>query len=292
MIDNRKEFKQHIHKDFLEELFLEPDCVFFYVEANEDVLNNPLQWVLKLEELLAFTSLNDILERVERKSEKCEIIGYEEYYKSLQYEILSFPNRIKWDIPIHLENSIVSVSIRLKYIADASIFIGYYTIHADGEQALLIANSYKDTLTGLFNRNTLNIHLSKLHADQTIFGVLLDVDHFKSINDTYGHETGDMVLAKIGKMFIDISNEQVIFYRIGGDEFFIQVHASREELAAFLTMVEDKMHEIVVNGQPITCSMGAALYNDSCSSPEALLKLCDSAMYKAKSLGRNQFCIL
>lgn len=292
VIDNRIQYKELKHKDFLEELFLEQERVYFYVEANDKVLSNPLHWVYKQESIHSFTCLDDIISRVERKSEKCEIIGYDAYYESLQYEILSCPHRIRWNVLIRLDEALVNVAIRLKYVSEEQLFIGYYTLQVDSEQTVLFANSYKDSLTGLFNRNTLNLHLSKLHHGENVYAVMIDIDYFKSINDTYGHEAGDEVLSKLGETFINLADENVIFYRIGGDEFFAQVHASKEELRVLLTHIQEKVREVQVHERMITCSMGAACYDESCQSHESLLKLCDLAMYKAKSAGRNQFHIL
>lgn len=292
MLDEREVFKSKFQLDFLEELFLKEERVYFYVEADSSVLENPLHVVHRPEETITFQSLNDIIFKVARRSEKCEIIGYNSFYESLHKEILSYPKSLQWNIPIYFEETLVNVIVCLKYLKEQAIFIGYYSLQTSGEQAVLIANSYKDSLTGLFNRNTLNIHLSKLVKGDNVYGVMVDLDYFKQINDTFGHSAGNEVLMSVGKAFIELVNDDVIFYRTGGDEFFIQVHASREKLEDFLTQVQEKIRSIEIHGRAISCSMGAAPYNEACEDIPSLLNSCDLAMYKAKAAGRNQFCIL
>lgn len=292
MLDERELFSRNFQLDFLEELFLKEDCVYFYIEADSNVLENSFHVVYRPEEIILFQSLNDIIFKVARRSERCEIIGYNSFYASLKNEIIGCPRALSWSIPILIGKTLVNVVVRLKYIKDKNIYIGYYSPQISGEQAVLIANSYKDSLTGLFNRNTLNIHLTNLVKGDNVYGVMVDLDYFKQINDTYGHSVGNEVLTKVGKTFIDLANDDVIFYRTGGDEFFIQVHSTKEELESFLTKIQTKIREIEVFDRKVTCSMGAALYNDSCEDIPSLLNLCDLAMYKAKAAGRNQFCIL
>lgn len=292
MLDERELFTQNFQLDFLEELFLKEDRVYFYIEADSSVLENSFHVVYRPEEIIMFQSLNDIIFKVARRSEKCEIIGYDSFYASLRDEILQYPKTLSWNIPILLEELLLNVIVRLKYIKDKNIFIGYYSPQTSGEQAVLIANSYKDSLTGLFNRNTLNIHLENLVRGDNVYGVMVDLDYFKQINDTYGHSVGNEVLTKVGKAFIELVTDDIIFYRTGGDEFFIQVHSTKEELEAFLTKVQNKISEIEVFSRKVSCSMGAALYSESCEDIPSLLNLCDLAMYKAKAAGRNQFCIL
>jgi diguanylate cyclase (GGDEF)-like protein len=127
--------------------------------------------------------------------------------------------------------------------------------------------------------------------------LFLDLDHFKTINDTLGHDVGDLLLQQVAKRLVACVREGDTVARLGGDEFVVLLEAlSKDELEA-ATQTETIGHKIqAALNQPYkfaayehrsTPSLGATLFNDHEASVEMLLKQADIAMYEAKSAGRN-----
>ncbi len=157
---------------------------------------------------------------------------------------------------------------------------------------------YHDALTGISNRLHLEVLMEKLLLDnyhkRNRFAVLfLDLDHFKHINDTLGHDVGDILLQRIAGSIQRMLEDNDIFARIGGDEFVI-VMKNIDEID--LTV---KLHELMdLIRQPwevndyelnVSVSIGVALYPEDGKTIVDLMKNADIAMYKSKSIGRNSF---
>jgi diguanylate cyclase len=159
-----------------------------------------------------------------------------------------------------------------------------------------------DLLTGLFNRKTFNSRLRRAladaKADSSPFSVLmLDVDHFKRVNDTYGHHTGDLVLRLIGRLLSENIKGRDTPARYGGEEFAILLVGA--DLAAG-AIVANQIRLALAGKQlvkkrgttefdPITISVGVAQYRPN-ESPASVIQRADAAMYQAKQRGRNQVC--
>lgn len=157
------------------------------------------------------------------------------------------------------------------------------------------ALAYSDHLTGIHNRISFyRLIEEKMSSNPTPYAILfLDLDGFKTINDTYGHETGDFVLIEIAKRIRDIIGTNGFISRAGGDEFLIY-HPSnqRKELARLCQKIIDTLaSEIEINHihVNITTSIGIATYPESGKTLQSLIKQSDLAMYQAKTLGKNQF---
>lgn len=121
---------------------------------------------------------------------------------------------------------------------------------------------------------------------------MMDVDHFKSINDKYGHAVGDEVLQKFANHLESYCRDSDIVARIGGEEFCILlVECESDNAITILERIRQGLSEIEFHANPepffATCSFGVAFIDDSCTTPEELLKQADTALYAAKHNGRN-----
>jgi diguanylate cyclase (GGDEF)-like protein len=167
------------------------------------------------------------------------------------------------------------------------------------EQKELFNLSTKDPLSGLYNRFSLtekiNWLISKNRRDKKRFALLfLDLDNFKNINDSKGHEFGDKVLKHIAEVLLSCVRDNDIVSRLGGDEFVVILPDLKDEK----TIIE-VIHRIQkMLAQPvtfenykytITCSIGVTIYPKDGKSVTELLKNADIAMYKSKELGKNNF---
>lgn len=166
----------------------------------------------------------------------------------------------------------------------------------------LLNMATKDSLTGLSNRSFFHSQLPEAMArtkrnQRSMALMYLDIDHFKSINDSLGHESGDRLLKEFAAYLQNCLRETDVVARVGGDEFTVIVEgiSMPEDAAA----VASKIIETINNGNwlnnsglKITTSVGIAIYDGSEMTPKMLLSLADKAMYKAKHSGRNNFKFL
>jgi diguanylate cyclase (GGDEF)-like protein len=158
----------------------------------------------------------------------------------------------------------------------------------------------KDSLTGLYNRyhfdKALKIYLTNNERfEKSVALLLLDLDHFKNINDSYGHDAGDELLKKVVTRVNSCLRGSELFARLGGDEFAIVLSGiSDAKEASFVSRrIIDVLDEpIYVKGNKVQCgvSIGIAMYPQNGATSESLVKYADIAMYRAKNQGRNRYC--
>lgn len=161
--------------------------------------------------------------------------------------------------------------------------------------AELALQARQDALTGLHNRMAANEQLQEEHLRYKRTGapyavLLLDVDHFKRVNDTFGHDAGDRVLRHIADTLRDSARATDFVARYGGEEFLLLLPATDAAGAAVLA---EKIRAAVEQSQApdvgrITISIGLATANAADAQPEATVKRADLALYRAKAGGRNR----
>jgi two-component system cell cycle response regulator len=163
-----------------------------------------------------------------------------------------------------------------------------------------ISMAITDALTGLYNRHYLNTHLGNmvkqaLKNGKNLSVMIMDMDHFKAVNDTYGHDVGDLVLKNLANVIIQCSRSSDLAARFGGEEFVILMPETSPQSALVAAQrmrerVEATAFKINDAGDTInkTISIGVASLHPDGDSGESLLKRADEALYDAKHSGRNQ----
>jgi len=161
--------------------------------------------------------------------------------------------------------------------------------------------AHHDPLTQLPNRRQLSARLASALSRATATGqrlalLFVDVDNFKSINDTLGHNFGDRVLQGIAKRLQTAAGSNCLLARLGGDEFTVLFEDVRsiEEVetraAAIVTALQQPL-SIDSRALSTSASVGASLYPDHAEDAEGLLRAADVALFRAKELGRNRFAV-
>ncbi|MCU8103530.1 GGDEF domain-containing response regulator [Shewanella sp. SM101] len=172
--------------------------------------------------------------------------------------------------------------------------------------ALALRNSHQklkelaehDSLTKLVNRYGFELCLNRAIArakrcHDYLAVILLDLDDFKAINDTLGHQTGDILLVKVAARLSEVLRDGDIIARLGGDEFVVLV--TDNDYKYFPMIVANRLLKVFEdvfclgeNDVLIGASIGVAFYNEAASNSSELMKCADIAMYRAKKMGRNQ----
>ena len=168
----------------------------------------------------------------------------------------------------------------------------------EAEKKLYYQAKY-DALTGLPNRMTFFEHLSRAismaeQSDKLVGVIFFDIDEFKAVNDSMGHDSGDLLLSYIGNNLLKYCHSEDILARFGGDEFMLMVSemdtvedircTAEQIIYSIQKPIRVKDHEFRVS-----CSAGIAVYPYDGSDPDTLIKNADHAMYKSKENGKNQY---
>jgi diguanylate cyclase (GGDEF)-like protein/PAS domain S-box-containing protein len=201
----------------------------------------------------------------------------------------------------------------LAFAAQAAIAIENARLYSDAQKELsekieaegkllelqkeLEEQAIRDSLTGLYNRRfldeTLSRELSRAERDKySVSVVMLDLDHFKMFNDTYGHDVGDMMLKQLGKLLASQVRAGDIACRFGGEEFVVvmpkaSLSVAKQRANDWRMKFESQI--LIHNGEVLnaTLSAGVAVYPLHGTSSDEIIRKADQAMYAAKAAGRN-----
>ncbi|WP_369600127.1 diguanylate cyclase [Hahella sp. SMD15-11] len=192
--------------------------------------------------------------------------------------------------PFHMEEFRVRVAnlIRTKLLVD----------QVKAQQKKLHELAMRDPLTGLYNRNFLTesaaLRISEARRHGHPLSILLaDVDHFKKVNDTWGHDTGDRVLVEIGNYLRGQARKEDVVARMGGEEFMILLyHCSLENAVKRADFLRAGVEALQPDGRHVTMSVGVTSLMNPGEDFQTLYKRADLALYEAKKRGRNRICRL
>jgi len=188
--------------------------------------------------------------------------------------------------------------------------IPYIDDYVDAAKTVIISNKLMnileqsartDPLTKLYNRKYLEEQIPKITAQAsrtgTCFGILmLDIDHFKMVNDTYGHDVGDQAIKIVAQTLVENTRSSDIVVRFGGEEFIVLLHNCDKE---YIFDVAEKIRkaflekEIPAGDTTIskTVSIGAAMFPKDSNNIDICIKNADLALYEAKNTGRNKVIV-
>lgn len=215
----------------------------------------------------------------------------------------SVPNgKWEWAIENKKMQDLPDTGLSLALSIGLSLLVGGVAYYFAQERYYLSEGALMDSLTGLANRRLLESRLNYAHSearrDRKRFGLMaLDIDHFKQINDQYGHDVGDEVIKTVAARLKANIRDLDTVSRLGGDEFVVLVtdQLSEQGLIRVATKLLDIFHTSMhINGQeiPVHLSIGLALFDPSAEvTLKQLLKQADMALYQAKHKGRNTYSL-
>jgi two-component system, cell cycle response regulator len=168
--------------------------------------------------------------------------------------------------------------------------------------AEMVQMATRDPLTGLFNRNRMNDLLEKEFNRARRYGtdlacLILDLDFFKNVNDTFGHQFGDFVLQQFGQRLTQNLRDTDMCFRYGGEEFMVLLpnaclHDARRAAEKLRSICESETYDDGDNAATVTVSIGLATASDvKPNVPRDLLAFADKALYRAKAKGRNRVVV-
>ncbi len=203
----------------------------------------------------------------------------------------SIQHKVKM-LDLNSQEKIFSVALEKLKTYD-KYFIIFHDITEDQKvKEQLEKRAYYDSLTHIHNRERfeyfLSLELKKAQRYDTSFSLIMfDIDHFKTINDTYGHDVGDSVLQELTQLIALEIRDIDIFARWGGEEFMIITHTDIYQSEMFA----EKLRLCVQNYtfkyiKKLTCSFGVTQYRVG-DTPQTIVKRCDNMLYSAKKSGRN-----
>lgn len=220
------------------------------------------------------------------------------HFKSIMFSPITINNEIKACFTVQAKDSYQYQTFHFELFNQ---FISYISIALENQynRQQLILLSQTDHLTQLWNRSSLDLRFNQLKSQltQRYTGIMLDIDHYKEYNDTYGHIAGDKVLIKISNLIKEHFhglNTQV--YRYGGDEFFILISTiEQEKMNEKLTSLLNQIKTLLIPHEASTCSnyvsisIGLSYATDyfNTLTLNQLVEQADKALYIAKKSGRN-----
>ncbi len=167
------------------------------------------------------------------------------------------------------------------------------------QKEALLTHAHYDTLTKLPNRILFHDRLSQAIAKskrskKELALLFIDLDHFKEINDSLGHDIGDKVLIEVASRFKNSLRAEDTISRLGGDEFTVIIENLESRASASMLaqkLIDNIQRPIVVEQHNlfVTCSIGISIYPENANEDKSLINTADDAMYKAKEDGKNRF---
>lgn len=172
------------------------------------------------------------------------------------------------------------------------------TSRAKNDEAYYLTEAARDSGTGLLNKRAISEYTMECLAegDKDLYFVIIDVDDFKHVNDTYGHMMGDQVLAKVSEIIRSVVAGRGAVGRFGGDEFFVLLEnlKSEEDLRRILRTISKNIlwvYDGEMDNFKVTLSIGVSKYPEDGGDYDILFKKADKALYIAKEKGKNRFII-
>jgi diguanylate cyclase (GGDEF)-like protein len=206
--------------------------------------------------------------------------------------------RHKYEMSTALMRNVRIAVATLDYLSNITTNMNSATIVGEHDIAEIVGLSMRDGLTGLFNHTyfyqQIDMEVRRyVRYDTAISLVLIDIDDFKKVNDAFGHQEGDRILAAMGKKLASVARDSDICCRYGGEEFAIILPMTDVDVACVIAdRLRTELVAVLPDGRTMaTVSMGVASCGEKTRTSQELVKKADRALYQAKKNGKNRVVI-
>jgi diguanylate cyclase (GGDEF)-like protein len=211
--------------------------------------------------------------------------------ETLWTEVLSH----KYELSKAVGRDVKIVVAVLDYFSNVTDNMDMATLVSEAHIGEIIGLSLRDGLTGLFNHSyfyqQIELEFNRYMRYGKLFTLLLiDIDDFKEVNDTYGHREGDRILAEMGETFLHLARDSDICARYGGEEFAVILPLTDIDEAGEIAdrvRIELAKHKLS-DGRTVSVSIGVASCGENTPTFQYLVEKADAALYRAKRSGKNQ----
>ena len=259
--------------------------------AYENALNCVNEGILVTNSKFQVLFMNQMMELLYPKVQVNEDLTQNiEFKKVVDGDLLKLAHGEQW-YELHME-PLVEEGYVQGYTLWAIDMTHYYKMYNE-----VLGKSTKDALTGLNNREYFQVMVMKrLHDNASGAIFMIDVDDFKSVNDTYGHQMGDQVLITFAQVLQQCTTDNDLVCRIGGDEFMAYIHGivDKDKLSQIAeNIIQTLRQKLIDNECPnnITVSIGIAMVKDTDNNFDILYRHADKVLYLSKNKGKNTYYI-
>lgn len=271
---------------FLIDLNIKPNKCFV-LSGNLEKLGLPKFDEIDAFELLKFIDPNNLLAEVE---------GRHNFIDKIKHSFKTFEESLFLYIPIKNEQGLIWLYVSFRRMSDKNLVLGQVVrvYNETPPNIIHYQKTYQDSLTRLFSRETLKMHMDYLTDTKHAYLLYLDIDGFKRINDQYGHQAGDQFLVDVANFFIDQWEYNVLYYRLGGDEFAVYCydHDETSVIERSKKLIDDIANlNDVAKSLDISVSIGIIKISEDNKNYHNLLNLSDKAMYESKERGKGHYTL-
>lgn len=238
----------------------------------------------------------DFLKIIEIRNPFSEVFGRDNYVNNIKRDLTNLDRINELYLPVRNEEEVLwlclSIQSLTKKNSENELIYGRvnWVSKKTPKAILYYHNRYKDAQTDLFTRESLKLHLSLTRETDHSYGLFFDIDNFKRINDLFGHRAGDHYLKQLADKFIKNFEKDVMYYRVGGDEFFVYLVNSTEEEAYKKALdIIYIVETLNPQGQQVevSASVGIIPIIGNNLDFNSLFELADKAMYFSKRKGKG-----
>lgn len=204
----------------------------------------------------------------------------------------------KYELSKALQRNVRIAVAALDYLSNITSHMDSATLVGEAQIEAIVELSLRDGLTGLFNHTYFYQQIDFEVRRHVRYGtlislVLIDIDDFKAVNDTYGHREGDRILAAMGRTLMHEARDSDMCCRYGGEEFAVILPMTDVlEAGVIANRLNKKLAERLPSGQTVTVSIGVAACGKNTRSYRDLVEQADAALYQVKRSGKNRVVVI